>query len=297
MRVLLGGGSGFIGKHLLALLQRKGHDVTVISRTRGSDRITWTDLKRVGLPEDCGAVVNLAGENLMNPTRRWNDSFKSDLMSSRTETNRQLVDAIVSAKSRPKVWISASAIGYYPPSRTEIYTEDSPGGKGNFLARLCFETEKSSALPPSVTDVRHVTVRIGLALARDGGTLQRLLLPFQLGLGGRIGSGKQWFSWIHMDDLVGIIAHAIENEKTRGVLNGVAPECVTNAEFTSTFAKSLCRPAILPVPGFAIRLLFGDERADAILQGQHVVPKRTLESGYKYLYPDPRSACKNLVKK
>lgn len=297
MRVLLGGGSGFIGRHVQSLLRQKGHDVTLISRTRGPDRITWGDLKRKGLPENCGAVINLAGENLMNPIRRWNDAFKSDLTSSRIDLTRHVVEAIVSAKQRPKVWVSTSGVGYYPNSRTNIYTEEDEGGRGDFLSQLSFKWEKAAQLPPSVNDVRHVTIRVGLALGRDGGSLKNLYVPFSLGLGGRLGSGNQWFPWIHVDDVAGIFVHAVENEKVTGVLNAVAPNCVTNAEFTSTFAKSLCRPAMFPVPGFMLSLLYGSERASIILEGQHVLPKRTLDSGYRFLYPDLKSACKDFTRK
>lgn len=293
MKVLIGGASGFIGKHLSRLLMSKGHTVTGISRSPGPNKITWIELYENGLPENTDAVVNLAGQNLMSFTR-WNQTFEEQLRASRIDTTKQLADIISKTHPPPKVFVSASAVGFYPPSETAKYTEDSEGGSGDFLATLSRDWEAAAKLSEA-SDCRNVIVRIGLALGRDGGTVQSMIVPFWFGLGGRIGSGKQWFPWIHVDDVAGIFAHAIESDQVTGVLNAVAPEESTNADFTAAFAAALWRPALFPVPGFVMHTALGDVRAKAILEGQRVAPKRTLEIGYKFIYPDLKSACKEFA--
>jgi len=293
MRILIGGGSGFVGKFLRRTLEKKGADVTLVSRSEGPNRITWRDVERNGLPHDYQAVINLAGENIMNPMKRWNSDFKFALRSSRIDTTKQLANAISQSKSRPKVWICASAVGYYPPSRTAVYTEDSVVAQNdNFLSRLSVDWENASHLPESVKDVRQVTIRLGVVLGRTGGIIQQIYLPFFFGVGGPIASGKQWFPWVHVEDVAGIFSHAVYSDAVKGVLNAVAPTQSTNSQFTAAFARALWRPAFLPVPSVVFNFIYGSDRAQAVVESRKVIPKRTLESGYKYKYPDLDSACK-----
>lgn len=295
MKVLVGGGTGFVGRYLAYQLKQKGHQVINISRTLDPEKektcITWDELLHNGLPEDTGAVVNLAGKLLMDPTERWTEEVKREVRLSRVDTTKMLRNMIKDAEKPPKVWVSSSAVGYYPPSDTKEYTEDSVEGKGDFLSQLCREWERVAQLPEN-SPTRHATVRIGLVLGRDGGMIQNLYVPFFLGVGGRIGSGTQWFPWIHARDCAGIIVHAIENDNVSGVMNAVAPAADTNSDFTKAFASAMWRPALFPVPEFALNLVFGAERAGPMVKGPKVVPKRTLESGYEYRYPDLASACK-----
>ncbi|KAK3579008.1 hypothetical protein CHS0354_034805 [Potamilus streckersoni] len=293
MRVLIGGGTGFIGQHLCHLLQENGYRVTVISRTIRPDGITWTDIHRHGLPKDCTSVVNVAGENILNVTKRWNDSFKEQVKSSRVETNKLLAKAISEAENPPESFVTISGVAYYKPSETEEYTEESPGGGYDWLSTLTTEWEAAATLPDSM-NVRRVTVRSGVVLGKDGGMIQQIFFPFFLGFGGRMGTGKQWFPWIHIDDIAGILAYAVKNKSVYGILNGVAPGTATNAQFASAFAGAMWRPAIFPMPSLVFNTVFGKERGKIILEGQKVIPKRTLECGYKYKYPDLKSACHDL---
>ncbi|KAM3940293.1 epimerase family protein SDR39U1 [Leptodactylus fuscus] len=288
MRVLIGGGSGFLGQSLSRLLKRRGHQVTIISRQPGQQQITWADLSKKGLPQ-CDAVVNLAGENVLNPLRRWTKQFREEVITSRIETTRTIAQAISKSTSPPHTWVVVTGVGYYPPSLTHQYTEDSPGGNADFLSCLVKDWEKAAELPGNKTKSQLVKVRPGVVLGRKGGAFPKMLLPFQLCLGGILGNGKQPFPWIHIEDFCRLVCYAIEQEgKLGGVLNAVSPSAVndTNADFAKALSESLGRPAFLFTPGFAIKLLFGNDRAPMLLQGQRVVPQRTLQSGFSFLYPD-----------
>lgn len=293
MKVLVGGGTGFIGKALVGTLKQAGHDVTIISRTKAPGRISWNDVSKSPLPK-CDAVVNLAGENILNPLRRWNEGFLHDLRQSRIETTKTLARKIADATNPPKVFVSSSAVGYYPPSDTMEYTEDCPPSSFDTLAQLCSDWEDSANLPDGC-NTRVVKIRIGVVLGRNGGVIQQTIWPYWLGLGGVIGSGKQYFPWIHLDDMTGIITHALDNEHVAGVLNGVAPEIVTNEGFTKEYARALWRPAVIPAPSFVFNLIYGNERAKLLLEGQKVIPKRTLELGYKFKFPQLKGALANIV--
>ncbi|XP_014672208.1 PREDICTED: epimerase family protein SDR39U1-like [Priapulus caudatus] len=247
------------------------------------------DIVQQGLPP-CKAVINLAGENLLNPAKRWNADYVKSLYDSRIETTRTLATAINQAEEKPSVFVCGSAVGYYPPSVTTRYTEASPGGEGDFMAELCKNWEAAGKLQDE-SGVRHVIIRTGVVLGRNGGMIQSAFLPFFLGLGGRVASGEQFLPWIHIDDIVGIFVHAVENDHANGVFNGVAPECCTNAEFTRAFASAMRRPAFFPVPEFLLNFVFGEERAKVMTRGQCVVPQRVLETGYVYKFADIRSAC------
>lgn len=202
---------------------------------------------------------------------------------------------ISEASNPPKVFVSSSAVGYYPPSDTAEYTEDSPRSSADALTTLCADWEKSAKLPDGCK-TRLVTLRIGVVLGRGGGVIQQTIWPFWFGLGGVLGSGKQYFPWIHVDDMTGIIFHALENDHVTGVLNAVAPQVVTNESYTKEYAGALWRPAILPTPSFAINFIFGQDRGKILLEGQKVIPKRTLEMGYKFQYPELKQALAEIVK-
>ncbi|XP_034470544.1 epimerase family protein SDR39U1 [Hippoglossus hippoglossus] len=300
MRVLIGGGSGFVGRELSRLLRDKGHEVTVISRQPGPGKITWGELESHGLPP-CEGAVNLAGENIMNPLRWWNESYKKDLFSSRIDTTKALAEAIAASPTPPHSWVLVSGVACYKPSLTDQYTEDSEWTPFDLLSKLVKEWEAAALLPETVAkSTRQVVIRPGAVLGRDGGAMKQMLLPFWLGLGGTLGSGRQPFPWIHVSDLAGIIAHSLEPladspPPSTQVLNGVAPALNTNYEFTKELGRLLRRPTIFPVPGFVINGLMGSERAVILTQGQKVVPQRTLEAGFQYKYPDLTSALKEIV--
>ncbi|MED6261835.1 hypothetical protein ATANTOWER_010718 [Ataeniobius toweri] len=302
MRVLIGGGSGFVGRELIRLLRDKGHEVTVISRQPGSGRITWGELESRGLPP-CDGAVNLAGENVLNPLRWWNESYKKDLFSSRIDTTKALSQAISASSSPPRSWVLVSGVACYKPSLTAEYTEDSDWTPFDLLSQLCKEWEAAAFLPESVAKTtKQVVIRAGAVLGQDGGAMKQMLLPFWLGLGGTLGSGRQPFPWIHVSDLAGIIARSLEppvlseaTPPTPQVYNGVAPTITTNYEFTKELGRILRRPTIFPVPEFIMSVLLGSERAVILTQGQKVIPMKTLESGYQFKYPDLTSALKQIV--
>ncbi|XP_046883741.1 epimerase family protein SDR39U1 [Hypomesus transpacificus] len=300
MRILIGGGSGFVGRELSRLLRDKGHEVTVISRQAGPGTITWNDLEADGLPP-CEGAVNLAGENLMNPLRWWNESYKKDLFASRIDTTKALAQAIAASPTPPHSWVLVTGVACYKPSQTAQYTEDSDWTPFDLLSRLVKEWEAAGRLPEDVAQkTKQVVIRPGAVLGRDGGAMKQMLTPFWLGLGGTLGSGRQPFPWIHVSDLAGIITHALEPSldtpsPVPQVFNGVAPADNTNYEFTKELGRVLNRPTIFPVPGFVMNALMGHERAIVLTQGQKVAPERTLESGFQYQYPDLSSALKQIV--
>ncbi|XP_034021273.1 epimerase family protein SDR39U1 isoform X2 [Thalassophryne amazonica] len=300
MRVLIGGGSGFVGRALTQQLRDKGHEVTVISRQPGPGRITWDEVDSRGLPP-CEGAVNLAGENLMNPLRWWNESYKKDLFSSRINTTKTLAEAITTSPSPPQSWVLVSGVACYKPSLTAEYTEDSEWEPFDILSTLVKEWEAAARLPDhAAKTTKQVVIRPGAVLGRDGGAIKQMLLPFWLGLGGTLGSGTQPFPWIHVSDLAGIITHVLESPADSSaplpqVLNGVAPVLNTNYDFTKELGRVLRRPTVLAVPAFVMNALLGSERAMVLTQGQKVLPRRTLEAGFQYQYPELSSALKQIV--
>jgi uncharacterized protein (TIGR01777 family) len=244
---------------------------------------------------DCDAVIHLAGENVF--ARRWNAAFKTLLRDSRIVSTRNVVEALkrkpLAGNGQPKVLVNASAIGYYGPLNDEELTEDSPPGK-DFLAELCIEWERA-ALDVLSAGVRCVTVRVGIVLDKVGGALAQMLTPFKLCLGGRVATGRQFMSWIHHEDMVGVFLLPLDNQQATGPLNGTAPEPVTNREFTRALGKALHRPTIFPMPRFMLRLFFG-EVADVVASGQRVLPRRTLTLGYSYKFPTIDGALADILK-
>ncbi|XP_077292774.1 epimerase family protein SDR39U1 [Arctopsyche grandis] len=291
---LVGGGTGFIGKHLISLLKSKGVETLAISRKPGSNTITWDDISKNGLPSGTTSVVNVAGENVLDFTKRWTDSFKSNVYKSRVDTTKLLSKAISKSSSPPNAFIVISGVGIYPPSDTAKYDENSKVAGFDFLSKLCHDWESATHLDDNKS-CRVVSIRSGVVLGRNGGMIKNLYVPFFLGLGGPIGSGKQYLPWIHIDDLTSLISFCID-KNVNGIVNGVAPDSTNNLQFSNAFAKSLSRPAFFPAPEFVFNIIYGKERAIMITQGQRVIPKRALEHGFQFKYPDIQSACDSFVK-
>ena len=268
MNVTVLGASGFVGKHLVAALRARG------------DAVRTASLRDPGVAAaacaGAGAVVNLAGENV---AQRWTPAVKERIRSSRVDAPRALVQALAKLDDPPKAYVSASAIGYYGTSEDDTFDETSGPGR-DFLAGVCTEWE-AEAQRAEAFGARVALVRTGLVLGTDGGALAKLLPLFKLGAGGVVASGRQWYSWIHIADLVGIYLAAVEG--FAGPLDGTAPNPVRNAEFTKSFARALHRPALFPVPGFALQLVLG-EGALVVAEGQRVLPARTTSLGYRFRF-------------
>lgn len=301
MNFLVSGATGLIGQKLCRRLQGEGHQITILSRSLekgsrlGYRTIVWQPEKEI-LPnaalEGIDVVIHLAGEHIA--AQRWTAEHKHRIRASRVISTRNIVAAIQAASSKPKTFICASAIGFYGNRGDEKLTESAPIGTG-FLSEVCREWEAEAAAARDM-NVRVVQARIGVVLAKpdDGGALKDMLPIFKLGLGGNLGSGTQWFPWVHVDDVVGIIHHAIFTESISGPINTVAPNPVTNAEFTATLAKVIHRPAIFSAPGFMLRLGLG-EMADLLLGGARVIPDLAITTGYQFKFPDLRPALANLL--
>ena len=280
MRITILGASGFIGRHLCVALERRGDDVTA-SSLRDLD----------GAVRACAGadvVVNLAGASVAG--KRWTPAYKEQIRATRVDLPRALIARLAELPDTPRAYISASAVGYYGTSETATFTEASAPGT-DFLAQTCIAWE-AEALRARAAGMRVALVRTGIVLGLDGGALAQLLPIFKLGGGGNVASGEQWYSWIHIADQVGIYLDAIDGYD--GILNATAPTPVRNNEFTRAFAAALHRPAFLPVPEFALQLLFG-EGADVVTKGQRVLPEATLASGYRFKYPEIDGALRALV--
>ncbi len=300
MRVLITGGTGLLGRALAERLRQAGDEVIVLSRRPEPGRLPpgvqgarWDGRTPEGwghLVEGAFAIINLAGESI---GQRWTEATKRRIRESRLNAGRAVVEAIAAAREKPHVVLQASAVGYYGPRGEERLTEDDPPGS-DFLARLAVDWEASTQ-PVEAMGVRRVILRTGIVLAKEGGALPRLLLPFRFFLGGPLGNGRQGWSWIHRDDWVEAARFLMENPEARGPYNLTAPQPVSNAELCRILGKVMGRPSWLPVPAFALRLLFG-EGADFLLTGQFVLPKRLLEAGFAFRYPDPESALRAILR-
>ena len=292
MHVVITGASGLIGGALIKELRQRGTTVIAVSRNPRSHAalsgVNWTGWD--GLTDavaGAAGVVHLAGEGIVD--QRWNDARKAALRGSRIDTTRQVVQAIQEAAEKPAVLVSASAIGYYGSVVERESTEAASAG-GDFLAQLCVDWEAES----QSAGVRTVNPRIGIVMSTEGGALPRLLMPFKLGLGGPIGLGRAWWSWIHLDDAVGAIMYALEQNHVEGAINLTAPNPVRNSQFASALGRALQRPALMPVPPLALKLVLG-EGADVLLASQRILPTRTLELGYRFKYTDIDTALQDLV--
>jgi uncharacterized protein (TIGR01777 family) len=306
MRVFVTGGTGLIGSRLLKRLRERGDEVRLLTRRPDAVREKFAGCNlHAGDPmiagpwmdaaAECDAVVNLAGENIFG--RRWNDDYKRMLMDSRVKTTDNVVAALArrprTDSGAARVLVNASAIGYYGPRGDEEIGEDASPGN-DYLAEICVAWEKS-ARAAEAAGARVALVRIGVVLDRAGGALKPMLTPFKLGVGGPVGSGRQWMSWIHHADAVGIILLALDRAEARGPLNGTAPTPVTNKEFGKALGRALHRPAFLPTPGFVMRAALG-EVAGVVLTGQRVLPRAALKLGYQFQFPTIDAALADILR-
>lgn len=290
MKIAIGGASGFIGEALVSSLKNQNHTcITVSRRSVGREVIGWDDADFASVISESDAVINLAGAPVLGG--RWTDVRKAEIISSRVRTAEKIASAIASSGTKPRVWINASAVGYYGNREDERLTESSAVGTG-FLSEVSQRWE--DAVFEADVDVRRVCLRIGVVLGNGGGAMHKMELPFKLGLGGPLGSGKQWMPWIHMDDVIGLIQYAIQHDTVSGPLNVTAPEPITNRLFSKALGKVLRRPAVLPAPAWAIRLVFG-EAAEVVLGSQRVIPELALKSGYVFRFPKLEPAFKDLL--
>jgi uncharacterized protein (TIGR01777 family) len=297
MNITVTGASGFIGSRLTQELLDAGHVIHTLGRRRPPNLppqirfSAWPSTDAEPPAESLAgadAVIHLAGESV---AQRWTPQVKRDIRASRVDGARQLVNALSTQSRRPQVLVCASAIGIYGSRGDEVLTENSHPGD-DFLARVVMEWERAAALAEAL-GIRVVQLRFGIVLG-NGGALAKMLPPFRLGLGGRLGSGKQWMSWIHIADLTNLISFAISSSGVHGPVNATAPNPVTNAEFTKGLAAALHRPAIFPVPRFALKLLLG-EMADAVLASQRVLPKAAQSAGFRFQFPELRTALPSLL--
>lgn len=288
MNVLISGSGGLLGSALLPTLASRGHRAVRLVRgrpARGESEVAWDPSRGTidtAALEGIDAVVHLAGATIASWP--WTAAHKRGVLESRTRPTALLAASVASLARKPRVFISASAVGYYGSRGDEVLRETSHPGSG-FLAEVCRAWE-AAAGPVARAGVRLVTLRIGIVLTDRGGALPALTIPFRLGLGGRIGNGRQYMSWIALDDLIGVIVRTIEEDKLSGPLNAVAPQAITNSEFTRALGRVLQRPTLLPVPAFAVRLLLGRSMADELLlASSRVEPARLLDSDYAFRFP------------
>ena len=295
MRIFLAGGTGKIGARLVPRMLKRGDTVVALSQSAAKVKEKFGDRVEAveGDPTQpgpwmakvsgCDGVVNLVGEDIF--ARRWNDEFKRVLRDSRLQSTARMVEAVQSASAKPEVLVQGSAIGYYGDRGDETITEDSPAAPAgtDFLADLCVEWERA-AVPAETAGTRLVLLRTGVVLDREGGALKTMWTPFKMFVGGKVGSGRQWVSWIHHADEVGLILFALDNGAVRGPLNGVAPNPVTNKQLAKALGGAMGRPSFFPTPGFMIRMMLG-EVAGLVTTGARILPKKALDNGYVFKYP------------
>jgi len=294
-RILVSGASGPIGAALLPSLKTRGYEV--IRMVRGAatadDQISWNPAKPIapGMVSGFDAVIHLAGESIVG---RWTETKKIKIRDSRVAGTINLAEALAEAKEKPEVFICSSAIGYYGDRGNEVLNEQSKQGIG-FLADVCRGWEAATQAAANA-GIRTVQMRTGVVLSPKGGALGKMLTPFKMGVGGKIGDGRQWMSWIDVQDMVGAIHHILKSDLLQGSVNVVAPTPVTNAEFTQTLAAVLSRPAILPMPAFAVKLVFGEMGETVLLGSQRVEPTQLVMSGYPFRFSSLRMSLENVLK-
>ncbi|MEX1197335.1 MAG: TIGR01777 family oxidoreductase [Pseudohongiellaceae bacterium] len=298
MHYLITGGTGFVGQALCRRLLDEGHRVSVLTRdyarartTLGRDVELLRELQELDAGEQIDVIVNLAGAPIAD--RRWSPRRKTELVDSRVGTTRQIIQLVQRLQHRPQCLISASAVGFYGAGDAKPLTEQSPANN-EFSHELCKRWEEE-ARKAEAAGVRTCIIRLGIVLGRGGGMLQKLLTPFRLGLGGRLGSGSQMMSWVHRDDVVEVIRRLSEDTSLEGVFNLTAPAPVSNAEFTRALAGVLRRPAVLPLPAWFVRLVFGEMGDRLLLNGQCVMPARLQDAGYGFRYREVREALRDSV--
>ena len=299
MKILVSGSTGLIGKALVSSLTGAGHEVIRLVRSQpgpGGRDVQWDpstgrlDSSRL---EGLDGAVHLAGESIAQG--RWTAEKKARIRNSRVKGTQFLAEALAQRARRPRTLICSSAIGYYGDRGAEIVREESSPGSG-FLPEVCREWE-AAAKPAADRGIRVVNLRTGLVLSSNGGALPRMLTPFKLGIGGKLGTGRQYMSWISIDDMVGIIHHALESDNLHGPVNAVSPHPVTNLEFTRTLGRVLSRPTLFPVPAFAVRLMFGEMGQGLLLGSTRVEPARLAASGYRFRYPELEGALRHVLGK
>jgi uncharacterized protein len=298
MKILITGASGLIGKALQNSFEAKGHELLLASRREPKDEkhILWNaetgfaDEDRPKL-EGLDAVIHLAGESVAG--LRWTEEKKKAIRDSRVFGTRTMIEAFARLETKPKIFISGSAIGFYGDRGDDELTETSPAGN-TFLSETSKEWEAESRRAEDM-GIRTVLLRTGIVLSKDGGALATMLTPFKFGVGGVVGSGKQWMSWVSLDDVVNAINYALENENLRGAVNVVSPNPVTNEEFTKTLGDVLYRPTFLPLPEFAVNMIFGEMGDALLLDSTRVRPKRLLDAGFEFEYPDLKAAIEHAV--
>jgi uncharacterized protein (TIGR01777 family) len=297
MKFLVTGGSGFIGSRLCQMLINAGHDITVLTRNKANaaskfyGRITLID----SLNQAQGGydvIINLAGESLSDG--RWTKDKKQKLYDSRLNTTKAIIDYIKNTNNKPSLLVNGSAIGFYGSSETAEFNETSDPADHGFTHDLCNKWEEKALLAKEY-GVRVVTLRIGIVLGLEGGALSHMLFPFEFCLGGKMGSGRQWMSWVHIDDLIQLMAHIIDNDKVEGAVNATAPNPITNQEFTKALAIAMRRPAILTIPSFNLKLLLGEMADTLLLKGQKALPQKALDSGYQFRYENALDALKQIL--
>ena len=295
MKVAISGATGLIGTALRESLAADGIQIVALSRKPSVpplETAPW-DVENGRFDasplEQVDAVVHLAGEPI---AQRWNEARKKAIRESRVKSTKLLVEGLKSLKRRPKVLVSGSAVGFYGDRGDEMLEESSPPGSG-FLPETC-QAWEHAAIAAMGLGIRTAVLRTGIVLSTRGGALKKMLTPFRLGVGGPVGSGKQWMSWIHIDDIVGAIRYILDKDDLMGAVNGVAPAPATNAEFTRALGRALSRPAFLPAPTFGLKIAFG-EMASLLLEGQRVAPKKLLETGYRFRFPELQGALSDVL--
>ncbi len=295
MKVLISGSYGLVGSASGRNLTSENHSITRLVRSTSQEGILWNPLQSFSdtAPlEGFDAVVHLAGESISEG--RWNQARKNEIRVSRVEGTKNLCEALAKLSEPPRVLITASASGYYGDRGSEILTEESPAGDKGFLTEVCQEWEQAT-VAAAQKGIRVVNLRFGIILSKDGGALKKMLPPFRFGVGGKIGSGEQYWSWIDIDDIAGIISFCLNHESLQGPVNAVSPNPVSNAEFTKTLAHVLCRPAIFPMPAFAARVALGEMADDLLLAGARMHPAKLIAAGYTFRYPDLESSLRHLL--
>ncbi len=299
MKILIAGATGLIGTALRDALKAKGHEMIFVSRSepRNENFVQWSmdegfredDLPRL---EGLDAAINLAGESISG--LRWTEEKKKAIRDSRVDGTRRLIELFAKLKQPPRTFIAGSAVGFYGDRGDDVMTEASTAGD-TFLAEVCKEWEAESRRAEDL-GIRTVLLRTGIVLSKDGGALGTMLTPFKFGVGGVVGSGKQWMSWVSLDDEIRAIVYALENENIRGAVNVTSPNPVTNEEFTRTLGDVLYRPTILPLPEFAVNMIFGEMGDALLLDSSRVVPKRLEDNGFEFKYPELKLAIQEAVK-
>lgn len=302
MNIVLTGATGFIGRSLTEALIKRGDELMIL--TRSSARkisehsniryVIWNPRDQTSVVKEIDgsdAVINLAGESIVG--KRWTQGQKEKILQSRVSATQIIANSVKKASKRPHVLINASAVGYYGPHGNESLTEDAKAGN-DFLADLCKAWE-AHAVRVEDFDVRVVRLRIGIVLDKNGGALKLMLLPFKMFIGGWLGGGNQWMSWIVLEDLIRLIIFCLDNQAARGAINAVAPQAATNKAFSLVLAQVLKRPCLMPVPSFALKILMG-EVSEMLLTGQRVIPKKAQELGFSFRYPEIRNALETILR-